>query len=79
MWHAQRISPAIVARYCRTLVAEMSGPPRHGAALSRLEGDLGLTPAALARLHLRVETPEPAGVARIDYYAAERARREGSA
>jgi hypothetical protein len=76
MWHAQRIAPVIVARYCRMLTTEMAGPPRHGAALSRLEGDLGLTPAALARLHLRVEVPEPSGVTRIDHYADERARRE---
>ena len=77
MWHAQRIAPAIVARYCRMLASEMAGAPRHGAALSRLEGDLGMTPAALARLHLRVEVPEPSVLARIDHYAAERRRREG--
>jgi hypothetical protein len=79
LWHAQRVAPAIIARYCRMLVADTSGPSRAGAALSRLEGDLGLTPAALARLHLRVEEPAPTLAAVVSPYAAERARREGTA
>jgi len=78
VWYAQRVAPAIVARYCRMYVVEMAGPPRHGAALSRLEGDLGLTPAALARLHLKVEPAADPSLALVDHYAAERARRESA-
>ena len=55
-WHEQRIDPMLVARYVRT-VLEKPGAPM----LSKIENDLGLTPASLVHLHLIVETPdEPA-------------------
>ncbi len=74
-WHSQRIPPVVVARYVRMLVEQ----PFH-ASLSGLEAALGLTPAALARLHLRVEPSEPEPLPlvhdNIAAIARRRARRE---
>jgi hypothetical protein len=53
-WLEQQIEPFIVARYVSLAVSK----PAH-AAVSRLEADLGLTPAALLRMRLMVEQPEP--------------------
>ncbi len=59
MWHSQAIAPAVVARYVHGAVLDaLSDAPKLGAALHALEADLGLSPASLARLHLRVE-PAP--------------------
>lgn len=56
MWHAQHIAPAVVARYVHGAVLDAaSDAPKLGAALHALEADLGLSPASLTRLHLRVE------------------------
>src|SRR5207248_3025718 len=52
-WHATKTEPFIVARYARLALAS----PAH-ASVSRLETDLGLTPAALLRMRLVVEEPE---------------------
>jgi hypothetical protein len=53
-WHEQAVEPSIVGRYCRLALER----PEH-ASVGRLETELGLTPAALSRLRLVVETPEP--------------------
>ena len=53
---AQAIEPDVVARYVSLRYAKPEL-----AALSRMEAELGLTPAALARLRLTVEEPTPAG------------------
>lgn len=53
-WHEQRIEPSVVARYVALAVSK----PAH-ASVSRLEADLGLTPAALLRMRLVVEQAEP--------------------
>jgi hypothetical protein len=53
-WHEQRIEPAIIARYVRLATSK----PEH-ASVSKLESDLGLTPAAMLRMRLVVEGPEP--------------------
>jgi len=56
-WHEQRIDPFVVARYVRVGLAH----PEH-ASLGRLEAELALTPAAMARLRVVVdaqETPPP--------------------
>lgn len=52
-WHEQRIDPFVIARYVRVGLDQ----PQH-AALGRLESDLGLTPAGMAKLRLVVERPE---------------------
>ena len=51
---SRRVEPSIVARYVRLALSK----PEH-ASVGRLETELGLTPAALARLRLFVEAPEP--------------------
>lgn len=63
-WHATRIDSFIVARYVRLALES----PSH-AAVSRLETDLGLTPAALLRLRLVVEEPEVEAAPGVDPYA----------
>src|SRR5436190_14662308 len=63
-WHATRVEPSVVARYVR-LALEM---PSH-ASVSRLETDLGLTPAALLRMRLVVEEAEPPSSPIADPYA----------
>jgi hypothetical protein len=65
MWHAQRIPPVVVSRYVAAWFREAADPKAHlGSTLARLEGELALTPGALARLHLKVapaaETAAPA-------------------
>jgi hypothetical protein len=62
-WHEQRIEPAIVARY----VVLAIGKPSH-ASVSKLESDLGLTPAAMLRMRLAVEHPEPVAKPTVDPY-----------
>jgi hypothetical protein len=62
-WHEQQIEPFIVGRYVALAVSK----PAH-AAVSRLEADLGLTPAALLRMRLMVEHPEPEPEALPDPY-----------
>jgi hypothetical protein len=52
-WHDQRLEPSIVARYVSLRFAKPAL-----AVLSRIEGELGLTPAALLRMRLVVEPPE---------------------
>jgi len=63
-WHEQWIEPMIVARYVRLALSK----PEH-ASVSRLESELGLTPAALQRLRLVVEEPEASEVEGADPYA----------
>jgi hypothetical protein len=63
-WHEMRVEPSVVARY----VTLATSKPAH-AAVSRLEADLGLTPAAMQRLHLLVEHPEPKLAVVPDPYA----------
>lgn len=53
-WHEQKIEPSVIARYVRLSLAK----PEH-ATVSKLESDLGLTPAAMLRMRLVVEVPEP--------------------
>ncbi|MFI5258311.1 MAG: hypothetical protein ACHQ01_01690 [Candidatus Limnocylindrales bacterium] len=55
LWRSQFIAPAVVARYVRVLVAN----PAAGS-LAQMESGLGLTPAALARLHVSFAQPHPA-------------------
>lgn len=58
MWWAQRVPPVIIRRYVQALVRDANDPKaKLGSTLARLEGELGLTPGALARLHLKVEPP----------------------
>lgn len=58
VWHSQQIPPSVIARY----VALATLPPTAAisAQLMALENALALTPAAMARLRLRVEDTEPA-------------------
>jgi hypothetical protein len=62
-WWEQKIEAFVVARYVRLALAK----PEH-AAVSRLEADLGLTPAALLRMRLTVEHPEQQPAAVPDPY-----------
>ena len=62
-WHEQRIAVSVVARYVSLAVSK----PAH-ASVSKLESDLGLTPAAMLRMRLVVEHPEPAAKATSDPY-----------
>ena len=62
-WHEQQIEPFVVGRYVSLAVSK----PAH-AAVSRLEADLGLTPAALLRMRLMVEHPESVEAERSDPY-----------
>jgi hypothetical protein len=52
-WHEQGIEPSVVARYVELRFAKPGL-----AVLSRIEGELGLTPASLLRMRLTVERPE---------------------
>lgn len=55
-WYEQRIEPSVIARY---VVLALEHPTL--TATARLEADLGLTPAGMARLRLvveRLETPK---------------------
>jgi hypothetical protein len=67
-WWEQRIEPSIVARYVTLAQAKPESP-----AVSKLEAELGLTPAALLRMRLVVEQPEPVPEAHPDSYAHLRA------
>jgi hypothetical protein len=53
-WREQQVEPMIVARYVRLSLQR----PEH-ATVGQLERELGLTPAAMLRLRLVVEVPEP--------------------
>ena len=53
-WHDQRVDASVIARYVEL---RFSHPAL--AVLSRIEAELGLTPASLMRLRLIVEHPEP--------------------
>jgi hypothetical protein len=53
-WHEMALEPMVVSRYVRLSIAK----PEH-ASVSRLESELGLTPAALQRLRLVVEPVDP--------------------
>jgi len=61
-WHEQRIEPTIVATYVRLATTR----PEHASCL-KLMTELGLTPAALQRLRLIVEAPEPEAEAADPY------------
>src|SRR5712691_6331606 len=52
-WREQMTEPTVVARYVRLAVSKPAL-----ATLSRLESDLGLSPAAMLRLRLMIEPPE---------------------
>ena len=52
-WREQRIEPSVVARYVRLAIEK----PEH-ASVSKLEADLGLTPASMLRMRLVVEAPD---------------------
>jgi phage terminase small subunit len=59
LWRQQRTDPSLVAAYCRLYGVFMAEPrPATATALARLADGLGLTPAGLARLRLRVEPDE---------------------
>jgi len=62
-WHEQRIEPTVVARYVSLAISKPAL-----ATLSRLESDLGLTPAGMLRMRLVVEHPEPEAKATVDPY-----------
>lgn len=62
-WHDQAVEVSVVARYVRLALAK----PEH-ATVGRLEGELGLTPAALLRMRLVVEQPEPDELPTADPY-----------
>ena len=53
-WHETRIAPTVVARYVSLSLSK----PEH-ATVATLERELGLTPAAMLRMRLVVEEPEP--------------------
>ena len=63
-WHDQRVDPSVVARYVEL---RFSHPAL--AVLSRIEAELGLTPASLMRLRLIVEAPEAEPEPTADPYA----------
>ncbi len=79
VWATQRVEPSIIARYVR-LALVLPLTPAQCAQLTALESALGLTPAAMARLRLKVEEPAPAATvdAAPDNIAAARARYEAS-
>ncbi len=63
-WWQVTVEPTIVARYVRLALER----PEH-ASVAKLESELGLTPAAMLRLRLLVETPEPEPELVADPYA----------
>jgi hypothetical protein len=71
-WHAQQIEPSVVARYVELRFAKPGL-----AVLSRIESEVGLTPASLMRLRLIVETPEPEREPGEDPYAHLRLAESG--
>jgi hypothetical protein len=67
-WHEQRIAATVVARYVTLSLSK----PEH-ASVAQLERELGLTPAAMLRMRLVVEEPEPVEEAQESPYAHLRA------
>ena len=67
-WHEQRIEPSVVARYVMLSTTKPESP-----AVSRLEAELGLTPAAMLRMRLLVESPETESGEEPDHYEHLRA------
>lgn len=67
-WWEQRIEPTIIARYVRLSLKR----PEH-ATVGQLERELALTPAAMLRLRLVVEVPEPESKPSADPYRHLRA------
>jgi hypothetical protein len=67
-WHELRLEPSVVARYVTLAAAKPESP-----AVSRLEAELGLTPASMLRMRLTVEHPEPDEKAAADPYQHLRA------
>lgn len=67
-WHEQAIEPSVVARYVILSSVKPESP-----AVSRLEAELGLTPAAMLRLRVLVESPEEPGAEEPDHYQHLRA------
>jgi hypothetical protein len=63
-WHELRIEPSVVARYVVLSSAKPESP-----AVSKLEAELGLTPAAMLRMRLVVEAPAQEPVDAPDPYA----------
>ncbi len=59
----RRISPSVVCRYVQLALEK----PEH-ATVGQLERELGLTPAAMLRMRLLVEQPEPTLEALPDPY-----------
>jgi hypothetical protein len=55
-WHEQHIEPSVVARYVTLALGKPDSP-----AVSKLETELGLTPAAMLRMRLVVEPAEDEG------------------
>ncbi len=75
MWWSQCIASAVIARYVHAAVIDAaSDAPKLGAALHALEADLGLSPASLARLHLRVEPAPELRVVADPFTEAKRKR-----
>jgi hypothetical protein len=62
-WHEQQLEPSIVARYVILAISK----PEH-ASVTQLENALGLTPAAMLRMRLIVEQPEPQAKPASDPY-----------
>jgi hypothetical protein len=62
-WHEQAIEPSVVARYVTLSAVKPESP-----AVSKLESELGLTPAAMLRMRLVVEAPEPVAERAPDPY-----------
>jgi len=72
IWHAQRIPPSVVARY--VALATVTPTAAISGQLMALENALALTPAAMARLRLRVEEAEPDKPAVMENIEAARRR-----
>jgi len=68
-WHETRIAPTVVARYVTLSLKK----PEH-ATVAMLERELGLTPAAMLRMRLVVEEPDPVEEPQESPYAHLRAR-----
>jgi hypothetical protein len=62
-WHEQQIEPSVVGRYVTLSISKPESP-----AVSKLETELGLTPASLQRLRLVVEVPESKATPIVDPY-----------
>ena len=62
-WHDQRIEPFVIASYVTLALSK----PSHASVLA-LARELGLTPAAMQRMRLVVEHPEPEAAPTADPY-----------